>query len=119
MGARLCLTIGLFCAVSITAAAQNAPELGPPCGNGRIEGKEDCEPGLPVKISCSEYKDSYVSGELKCVDCKFDDVACVGTMPSYCGNAVVEPGEECEAGSMSEETSCLGIGGTRGTPGPT
>ncbi len=67
------------------------PEEPPLCGDGVIEGYEECE----EDNDCSE-------GQV-CLDCFCFDI------PAYCGNGVLDAGEECERDSdCSEEQACGG-----------
>jgi len=83
------------------------------CGNNIIDANERCEPGLPLPITtCSALNRSLETGTLSCSSsCQYDTSDCVTTQ---CGNAVLEPGEECDqTGSIS--CTSLGRGYTSGT----
>ncbi|MEZ4366717.1 MAG: hypothetical protein R2939_10575 [Kofleriaceae bacterium] len=67
------------------------------CGDGVLEGPEDCEPALdevPVQLggaTCSDV--GYYGGTLGCnASCRFDVLACEGR----CGDGVVDPVEQCD-----------------------
>ncbi len=63
------------------------------CGNGDLEGDEQCDRGLIPGI-CEDH--GLVSGTVRCTsDCQLDLTTCF-----LCGNSVVEPGEECDGASL-------------------
>jgi hypothetical protein len=66
----------------------------PTCGDGVRAGYEQCDGADlgPVK-SCHDFSpDVYQSGTLSCTDCHFDVSGC----QKYCGNGVLDPGEQCD-----------------------
>lgn len=45
------------------------------CGDGRITGDEQCEPGLGADRDCSSL--GYGGGRLRCTDCRWDTTECM------------------------------------------
>ena len=86
------------------------------CGNGKIEGDEECDTSESDFEDCSVL--GFSSGKLNCTPlCKLDFSQCTGK-PSSCGNNKIDPGEECD-GSANIEIDCTELGYTGGTPGCT
>ncbi len=65
----------------------------PVCGNGVIEGSEECDTTNLAGQTC--ITKGYASGSLKCTDCRFDIGECVSAQPSE------ESGEEPASGEPS------------------
>ena len=82
-----------------------------PCGDGIVDLRsEECDPNAPVQPTCEDFKESYYGGTLKCTDqCRWDSSGCRGTLPAYCGNRIVETGEECEP-ALPSEVGCADLG---------
>jgi len=79
------------------------------CGNGMIDGVEDCDGADLGGASCQS--EGFDTGSLACdFDCTFDTSAC-----STCGNGVVEAGEECDVADLGG-ASCGDIGCSSGVP---
>jgi hypothetical protein len=51
------------------------------CGDGKVNGSEQCEPGLPLGRSCVSY--GYQSGTLRCTNCRYDTSQCTGRRIIY------------------------------------
>jgi hypothetical protein len=82
------------------------------CGNGEIEGDEECDTKGFGSISCSSLNSDYVSGLLKCdSECKYDISSC---KLITCGNGKLDKGEDCDAGDLNSE-SCGTQGYTKGS----
>jgi hypothetical protein len=72
------------------------------CGNGVIEGNEDCDgSNLNASRDCGE-RYGYVGGELKCgADCRYDYSACVAPV---CGDGVIQGMESCDGANLGSAT---------------
>jgi len=91
-------------------AAGCAKSSGSDCGNGRIDGAEQCDGAELSAPDCSFIGLGF--GPLKCnVDCTFNISACSNA--SVCGNGAVEGAEYCDGldlGGQTCETLNLGPG---------
>lgn len=71
------------------------------CGNGTIEGDEECETGVTITATCEEQ--GFTGGTLACATdgtCTFDLSGCTGG----CGNGLLEGEEECDGDDLGEQT---------------
>ncbi len=91
------------------------------CGNGVINPGEQCDGtnfGLVAK-SCAAYSPQYFSaGDLSCNHCTISTSECApfggdSANPNYCGNRVLDPGEECDRNGntplIDGISTCTGI----------
>lgn len=104
---------------STTAGGDDGPAPPVVCGDGRIEGDEQCDcGGAPCDgaglggLQCADVDDPaapgpLTGGVLDCnpVTCRFDTSQC-----SYCGNDVVDGVEECEPPGVPLPGSCAELG---------
>lgn len=83
------------------SACEGSPPL---CGDGLIEGAEDCEGDDLGGATCASV--GFYTGNLGCdvVSCFFDLSRC-----HWCGNGELDEGEECD-GSNHDNTTCLDLG---------
>ena len=86
------------------------------CGNGSLEGSEQCETGTLNGQTCGSL--GFDGGTLGCSSCKFNTNACLKITKNVCGNSILESGEQCEAGTLNGYT-CSKLGFTSGTLGCT
>lgn len=89
-----------------------AMDVGPECGNQRLEGNEACEQGVGLGATCQDL--GFDGGTLGCSDlCEYDTSACTRVT---CPNGAVEGNEDCEPGlTLTQTCSSLGFdGGTLG-----
>ncbi len=76
------------------------------CGNGSLEGEEECEPGDVGDATCGSL--GLGSGNLSCTSdtCRYDTSRC-----DTCGDGAIQGGEECDGDDLSGETcESLGLG---------
>ncbi len=78
------------------------------CGNGTVEGSEECDGAeIPSSDVCR------AGGSPKCgSDCRFDRLGC--NSPPTCGNGRLDPGEDCDATNLGG-ASCESLGFVGGT----
>ncbi|MBW2701918.1 MAG: hypothetical protein JRF33_13970 [Deltaproteobacteria bacterium] len=80
---KIAVLITLICFGLILVACVSSPEkkvedkkpAGPVCGDGKIEGSEQCEAALPLGKSCQSL--GYAGGTLMCKKCRYDQSKCV------------------------------------------
>jgi hypothetical protein len=85
------------------------------CGDGVISDAEDCDPGKPdlgvppdLGGATCAIGGFYQPAGLACSEaCRFEFAACGG---GRCGDGVVDPSEQCEAGQLGDAT-CQSVGG--------
>jgi hypothetical protein len=81
----------------------------PTCGDGTIEGSEECEPEVTITDDCIDL--GYNEGELACSSCQYDESACVTW---ECGNGVLEgtgsASEQCDGTVFRDDMDCAGLG---------
>ncbi len=83
----------------------------PPCGNGFIDGGEQCD-GTNLGGQTCEYLTGMQQGALRCVECQLDSASC-----HACGNGDIEVGpEECDGDNLAQET-CASQGFVTGALG--
>jgi hypothetical protein len=76
------------------------------CGNGVVDGLEECETGLLGGATCTDV--GYGGGVLACdASCTFDATNCD---PPECGNGILEAGETCDGAALGTLTTCTDHG---------
>jgi cysteine-rich repeat protein len=100
-----------ICAVEPGFVCSGAPSVCvPSCGDGIINGNDQCDGAALGGNDCTDLGlNNAADGTnlLACaVDCTFDGAACI---PSTCGNAIVEIGEQCDdpADASCDPVTCL------------
>ncbi|HOE82652.1 MAG TPA: hypothetical protein PK329_06805, partial [Myxococcota bacterium] len=80
------------------------------CGNGAIEGGEDCDGSELGLATC--VTEGFIGGLLGCnSDCTFDTSACT-TGTGVCGDGILDGGEQCDGTNLNGHTCVtLGFGG--------
>jgi len=67
------------------------------CGNGVIDPCEQCDLGLIGSLTCQSF--GFGIGVLSCTkNCTINTTACLGNRNGYCGNNILERGEQCDRG---------------------
>eukprot|EP00727_Mastigamoeba_balamuthi_P002730 m51a1_g12454 putative lipoprotein (814) ;mRNA; f:408-4418 len=77
----------------------------PLCGNGRVDGSEECDSGKFCQPNCSCVP-GYAAAIPPSQDCQKPD-------PSMCGNGVINVGEECDGGLFCDNSRCACEAGHR------
>jgi len=67
---------------------------GPVCGDGIVEGNEECE-GVAIE-TCADF--GFDGGTTACTSCKVDTSACTRVT---CGDGVLDDGEACDDGELN------------------
>ncbi len=80
----------------------SAPTL---CGNGQVDGGEQCDGNNFGGKTCqSILGNANATGNLSCNNCVLDSSQC--TIPPYCGDGKLGPGEECDDGNTVNGDLC-------------
>lgn len=75
------------------------------CGDGDINATEECDGVNLNSQDCGTL--DLGSGTLSCFEnCTFNLTQCNDVSSEYCGNEVVDPGEECDDGNRSNNDDC-------------
>ncbi len=78
------------------------------CGNGQIEGSEQCDMDQLAGLTCQDVDSSFTGGTLACSgDCTYDTSGC--TTGDECGDGNVDPGEDCDGNDLDGQT-CESVG---------
>ncbi len=106
---KACLATGVSCASSNQCASQDlclptgvpliGPAAGAACGNGLLEGAEECEVGMTRSVSCSSGGQDFETCSAACT--WQVQTACPGA--AACGNGSLEAfaGESCDDGAQN------------------
>ncbi|MBQ9816748.1 MAG: hypothetical protein IJM59_04705, partial [Proteobacteria bacterium] len=74
------------------------------CGNETVGAGEDCEEGMMGDATCATAtNDEHASGQLACLECKYDLTNCL-----YCGDKIINNSEVCD-GSVPEDATCTSV----------
>ena len=75
------------------------------CGDGIVNANEECDGADLNGQDCNTL--GLGSGTLSCFEnCTFNLSQCSGAPAEYCGNGVVDNGEECDDGNRSNNDDC-------------
>ncbi|MCH9683922.1 MAG: proprotein convertase P-domain-containing protein [Deltaproteobacteria bacterium] len=95
---------------SSTTSTDPDTTAGETCGNGMLDGDEECDGDELDGQDCEMQ--GFAGGELGCADdCTFDTSMCV---EAGCDNGVIEVGEDCEGKDLGG-SDCLSLGFDDGT----
>jgi cysteine-rich repeat protein len=94
------------CAVELGWSCEGEPSVCQNlCGNGSLDHGEQCDGVDLGGNDCASIPGGFTEGMLKCSpSCVFDTTECV--LPG-CGDGVLDPGEECDDGNLSNDDECL------------
>jgi hypothetical protein len=81
------------------------------CGDGIAQASEECDGSDLKGETCSSLSGGTLTGTLLCSFCSFDTSAC--TTPGYCGDGIVQVGEQCDTFAFNGETCSSMTGGRR------
>ena len=76
------------------------------CGNGNLEPGEECDgPDWGAVSNCDDL--GFLGGALSCrQDCFFDTTGCIPQGGSYCGDGILNSGEQCDGPSWGIIRGC-------------
>ena len=74
----------------------------PVCGDGEINGTDECEGDDFGGKTCETYKGEGATGALVCSSCQIDSSACVAA--PICGDGVINGDDECEGEDFGGKT---------------
>jgi hypothetical protein len=63
-------------------------EARPVCGNGIVEGGEDCDNGVPIEETCETL--GFAGGDVECAFCVFDTIGCYDDRFDGSGPTVID-----------------------------
>lgn len=96
-------------AVTTTTSTATSSSSGPACGNGLVDGTDQCDGFDLDGQSCVSL--GFDGGQLDCTaGCLYDTSNCSGGTP-VCNNGVIEAGEECDGMNLGGAT-CANFGFT-------
>ncbi|HEY3446019.1 MAG TPA: hypothetical protein VGK67_06610 [Myxococcales bacterium] len=113
LNSKTCATVGggftggtLACKADCTFNT-SACTTAAPCGNGTIDGTEQCDGANLNGKTC--LTQGFTGGTLGCkADCTFNTAQCAGTNP--CGNGTIDGAEQCDLTNLNGKT-CATVGG--------
>lgn len=114
--------IGLFAVAILLLAAcgsdgvgtnENSNQNAQPCGNGVIDGQEQCDLDELNGATCADVLPS-TTGTLLCTDqCTFDTTGCV--VDGTCGNGLIDGSEDCDLTNLGGATCADVLANSTGT----
>ena len=86
----------------------------PVCGNGVVEGSEQCDSSAFNGASCQS--NGFTTGSLTCTStCTISTSQCTNTTNAICGNGVVDGNEQCDGTAFKAGLSCSASGFASGS----
>lgn len=80
------------------------------CGNGIIDPGEQCDSSNWGNIyDCSDIG-NFTEGNLSCVDCEFNTDQCDDGIIRYCGDGIIQVGEQCDGLEWGDIEDCADFG---------
>ncbi|MBO5752841.1 MAG: hypothetical protein J6S69_03995, partial [Proteobacteria bacterium] len=82
------------------------------CGNNTIDGAEPCDGYMfaDTTMTCASVLGAGATGALTCQNCQISTANC--TLPSTCGNGIIDAGEVCD-GTQFNGATCTAPGGAQ------
>ncbi len=78
---------------------------GPFCGDGDVDGGEECDGNDLLGLTCTAFGFENPAGLICNPNCTLDVDQCV----AQCGNQVIEPGEDCDDGNPVSGDGCSAV----------
>lgn len=95
--------------LALCAIGCSDDDSGAQCGNGVMEGSEECDGDDLGTQTCTNIPGNFTGGTLGCSDyCMLDTSQC--TSADLCGNGVIDTGETCDSTNLNGQ-SCTSIPG--------
>ena len=93
----------------VAGCKSSSKSTSPMCGNDIAEEGEVCDGADLRGMTCQDY--GFQGGVLACNDecTAYDMSGCTSTSTPYCGNNVIDDGEDCDGDNLGGQT-CVGLG---------
>ncbi len=105
------VALGLLLGPALAACSDD--DVTQVCGNGLVEGTEQCDGAELGGSTCTSIPGGFVGGDLACDSgCTFDTSGCHSTQPT-CPNGTIDPAEDCDGANLGGMT-CLDVGNYTG-----
>lgn len=108
LGGSTCVLLGyaggaLNCNPNCTLDPSECIPLGPQCGDNMAEGGEQCDGNDLDGQTCMSL--GFDMGQLACdQNCGFDTSGCSNQGGGFCGDNILDPGEDCDTNNLGGET---------------
>lgn len=80
------------------------------CGDGYLQGAEQCDVGQPGALTCTDFE-FYDDGDVACrADCTYETDKELSGCIGYCGDGEVRVGEELCDGDIAPPFACVELG---------
>jgi hypothetical protein len=77
------------------------------CGDGIIQTGEQCEGNMT--LDCGYVNRAFTRGTATCTNCMYDTTKCTGVTVGWCGDGVVQIGEQCDSSVAPVDCFILGF----------